>query len=88
MHMHMFCRSKRGLFNQANWNANTYRWVMCEIVFAVNGLIPGDDNRIGKFVAAFVAVYMALRQLRYSESDLSELQSKLSKLHRYVYICI
>ena len=80
------CRSKRGLFKRANWNANTYRWVMCEIVFAVHDLIPDDDNRLCKFFAAFVTVYVMLRKLRHSERDLSELQAKLLLLHKCVEI--
>ena len=39
-------------------------------------------NRICKLFAAFVAVYMALRQMRFSEDDLSVLHSKLQVLHR------
>jgi hypothetical protein len=55
---------------------------MCDIVFALHDLIPDDDNRICKLFAAFVAVYMALRQMRFSEDDLSVLHSKLQVLHR------
>jgi hypothetical protein len=55
---------------------------MCDIVFALHDLIPDDDNRICKLFAALVAVYMALRQMRFSEDDLSVLHSKLQVLHR------
>ena len=77
----IFPRSKRGLFQRANWNANTYRWAMCEIVFALYDIIPEDDNKIVRIFAAFLSVYMILLRMRFTENDLSELQVALQKFH-------
>ena len=51
-------RSKRGLFHRANWNANTYRWAMSEVVFALYDIIPDDNNKLSRLFAAFLSVYM------------------------------
>ena len=77
------CRSKRGLFHRANWTANMYRSIMCDIVFAVFDVIPEDGNRMAALFASFLSVYLILRQLRFTADDLERLQRRLEDLHRY-----
>jgi hypothetical protein len=75
-------RGKRGLFHRANWNANTYRWAMCDVVFALYDVIPDDDNKLSRLFAAFLSVYMILNQRKFTEECLDALHEKLKWFHR------
>ena len=79
-------RSKRGLFHRANWNANTYRWAMSEVVFALYDIIPDDNNKLSRLFAAFLSVYMILNQRRFTEQCLDALYEKLKMFHRQQYV--
>lgn len=76
------CRSKRGLFNRSNWNANMYRSMMIEIVFALYDLIDDDNNVLSKLFAAFLEVYLILCQLHITNEDLMLLHENLARFHR------
>jgi hypothetical protein len=75
-------RGKRGLFHRANWNANTYRWAMCDVVFALYDIIPDDDNKLSRLFATFLSVYMILNQRKFTEECLDALHEKLKIFHR------
>jgi hypothetical protein len=67
------------------WVANLYRDTMCNIVFALYDVVPGESNRAGVMFAAFLSVYLMLRKLRFTEDDLHELNDRIATLHRYRY---
>lgn len=54
---------------------------MVDIVFALFDIVPGD-NRAELAFAAFLSVYLILRQMRFTPQCLLNLQTALEDLHR------
>jgi hypothetical protein len=61
-----------------------HRAMMCDIVFALYDVIPDDSNIMSSLFAAFLAVYIILRQLTFTDKDLDLLQTNMEVLHRHV----
>ena len=76
------CRNKRGLFNRANWNANMYRSVMVDIVFALVDVLPDENNRASMLFAAFLSLYLILRKLQFVPEDIQDLHQATKVFHR------
>ena len=55
---------------------------MVDIVFALFDIVPGD-NRAELAFAAFLSVYLILRQMRFTPECLLKLKTALKDLHMY-----
>ena len=55
---------------------------MCNIVFALYDVLD-DSNRATQMFSAFLAVYLMLRKLSYTDDDLIELHDRIQNFHGY-----
>ena len=80
-------RGKRSLFNRSNWTANMYRSMMVDIVFALLDVFAGENNKASMLFAAFMSVYLILRQMKFTSEDLQALHDATKVFHRCASLC-